>query len=76
MTRDHILSEIRRTARENNGVALGKQRFETETGIKIHDWLGRFWARWGDALKEAGFEPNQITTARSVDDMLSRVAAL
>jgi len=32
MTREAILSEIRRTAQENGGVALGKKRFLDATG--------------------------------------------
>ena len=58
VTKDHILAEIRRTA--INGRALGRQRFEAETGIKQSDWLGRFWTKWNDALREAGCKPNRM----------------
>jgi len=61
MDKRNILDEIRRTAAANGGVALGVQRFYTETGIKESDWRGRFWARWGDAVLEAGFSPNEFT---------------
>ena len=69
MNKRHILDEIKRTAAANGGVPLGMQKFFRETGIKRHDWLGKIWARWGDALREAGFEPNQMQAAYS-DDML------
>jgi hypothetical protein len=59
----HILDEIKRTAAANGGVALGEARFEAETGIKRRDWYGIHWARWGDAIQEAGFAPNQLNTA-------------
>lgn len=58
MTKDRILAEIKRIARECGGIPPGKQKFETETGIGESSWSGRFWARWGDALREAGFSPN------------------
>jgi hypothetical protein len=53
MNKQHILDEISRTAKDNDGVPLGAARFEAETGIKVSDWRGRFWARWGDAVREA-----------------------
>lgn len=58
MGRETILNAIRRTADANEGVPLGKTRFERETGIKESDWSGRYWVRWSDALAEAGFQPN------------------
>jgi hypothetical protein len=54
MDKQHILEEIRRTAAANNGEPLGVARFFQETGIKETDWRGKFWVRWGEALREAG----------------------
>lgn len=59
MTREQILAEIARTAAANSGVALGVTRFQQETGIATSDWLGKYWARWGDAVKEAGCVPSE-----------------
>ena len=75
-TKEHILSEIRRTATANGGAPLGLERFFHETGLKKSDWHGKYWARWGDALREEGFQPNQLTTARTREDLLSNFAAL
>ena len=58
MNKEHILAEIKRTAALNGGVALGKDRLFQETGIKSSDWIGKLWARWGDAVKEAGITPS------------------
>ena len=66
--REHIIDEIRRTAVD--GRALGRMRFEAETGIKEADWLGRYWVKWSDALAEAGFPPNELATAYSQDTIV------
>lgn len=76
MTKDQILDEIRRTAALNGGKALGKGRFFSETGIKESAWSGKFWIRWGDALREAGFEPNRLNAPHSEDHLLRNLAAL
>ena len=76
MTKEHILSEIRRTANANGGAPLGLARFLAETGIKSSDWHGKYWARWGDALIEAGYQPNQLNAARTTEDLLGKLAEL
>jgi hypothetical protein len=63
MHREHILAEIRRTTAENGGRPLGSRKFTLETGIRYADWYGKIWARWSDALTEAGFAPNQLQEA-------------
>jgi hypothetical protein len=68
-TKEHILAEIQRTAED--GKALGKGRFARETGIAEWDWRGRYWARWSDAVREAGLEPNRLQ-GRSDDDAAIR----
>jgi hypothetical protein len=49
-------------------------RFHAETGIKSSDWMGKLWARWGDALVEAGFEPNILRGPRDEDELLLSLA--
>lgn len=63
MKKEHILQEIKRTAELNGGVPLGWRKFAEETGIRDRDWLGKHWARWGEAVREAGYIPNQMTEA-------------
>lgn len=76
MNKKHILDEIRRTAEANGGQPLGRDRFEKETGIREGDWSGRYWARWNDAVKEAGFVPNQMNTAIEDDALIGQLAQL
>ncbi|MGH9870543.1 MAG: GIY-YIG nuclease family protein [Candidatus Polarisedimenticolia bacterium] len=76
VTKAHVLDEIRRTARENGGVPLGRKRFYAETGIKESDWLGRHWARWNDAVREAGLQPNTLQAAIDDNLLLEKLALL
>jgi hypothetical protein len=74
--REAILQEIRRCAAENGGVPLGRGRFEADTGIREGDWLGLYWTRWGDAVTEAGFEPNVLQSRVHDDDGMLRHLAM
>ena len=67
MNKLHILDEIRRAAAANGGVPLGRRRFRNETGIKESDWYGKFWRSWGEAVREAGYQPNKVQTAFAED---------
>ena len=74
MDRRQILDEIRRTADENGGKPLGMRKFRHETGIRESDWLGKYWARWGDALAEAGFQPNLMQDSFDDEVVLRKLA--
>ncbi len=71
-----ILDEIRRTAKANGGVALGVARFNQATGIKDSDWRGKIWPRWSDAIREAGFQPNQLRTAYDEEALIQKFIGL
>jgi hypothetical protein len=75
VTKAHILDEIERTAEANGGRALGRQRFYAETGIKETDRSGKYWVRWSDALREAGYAPNQFQLAYDEQFLLKELAA-
>lgn len=68
--RENILQEIRRTASDNDNKPLGILQFEATTGIKSSEWKGRFWARWSEAVKEAGLTPNTMNEAIPEDFLL------
>lgn len=70
--RDQIIAEIQRLATAN-GQPPGQLLFERETGVAAHVWLGKFWARWSDALIEAGFQPNEWTARLDSDEVLNGV---
>lgn len=73
--RDHIISEIQRLAAQSEGQPPGYQAFFSATGITESKWRGKYWARWGDALIEAGFEPNSWTGKSDTNAILSGVIA-
>lgn len=73
--REHIISEIRRLAALNGGQAPGNQAFVSATGITETKWRGKYWARWGDALIEAGFEPNAWTGKSDANTIILGVIA-
>jgi len=50
--------------------------FEKETGIRYHEWYGRYWARWGDALLEAGLQPNVLNERAERDSVLQAYLGL
>lgn len=74
--RQSILSEIKRLASVANGVPPGQQKFEGETGIIPSRWRGVYWARWGDALVEAGFEPNEWNAKKDTTALLRKFAEI
>jgi len=71
--RNTIVSEIQRLAFANDGRAPGQRAFVRETGIRENEWLGVIWARWGDALVDAGFAPNQMQGRTEVAELFERL---
>lgn len=76
MNKKQILDAIQRTARDNGGVPLGVRAFFATTGIKASVWRGKYWARWGDAVKEAGLVPNTKQVAYKNEMLLAKLAEL
>jgi hypothetical protein len=58
-SREEILSEICRTAASNDGRPIGRGRFRELTGISDYA-IAQHWANYGEAVREAGFEPNTL----------------
>lgn len=75
MQKDIILAEVRRTASQNGGVALGRLRLAADAGVKEHHWR-KYWARYNDLIREAGFEPNKATEGWTEEELAGFIAAL
>lgn len=74
MNKAEIIDVIAKLARANDGVALGVRSFEKETGITPYQW-GKYWARFTDAQREAGLEPNRVQSAIPDETLLALLAA-
>src|SRR5207245_3704304 len=71
-----IVRLIKRIADESGGIPAGQRRFTAETGVKDKQWRGRHRARWGDAVKEAGFAANQPAETYGPDVLAERTISL
>lgn len=76
MDKKHIIDEIIRTAKENDGIPLGIDKFASETGIKESDWFPKYWTKWSEALREAGFNPNKMQSAYNENVLIGYVIPL
>jgi hypothetical protein len=74
--RDHIVAEIRRLAAANGGKPPGSQAFESQTGIGQSKWSGVYWSKWGDALQEAGFAPNEWSKRKDTAELTKQFAQI
>lgn len=72
--RERILSEIKRIAKSNGGIAPGIVTFENETGIRPQDWRGKIWARWGDAVREAGLVAQELNQKWKPEQIFPKLA--
>ncbi len=73
MERGFIVAEIKRLAAD--GEAPGRLRLEAEAGIKPYHWK-RHWARYSDAVKEAGFSPNSLSEPYSDETLILHIVAV
>ncbi|MDP1913816.1 GIY-YIG nuclease family protein [Brevundimonas sp.] len=68
-----VLEEIKRIA-ARDGETPGIQSFARETGITKSRIVGVLWAKWGDALTEAGLAPNGLQSRLDDDHVLNALA--
>jgi Meiotically up-regulated gene 113 len=64
MTKDEILSEIRRLGKQRGG-RLSFRSFCSATGIPEKQILGTHWPTWNDAIVDAGLSPQSFLRPRA-----------
>jgi hypothetical protein len=76
--KQQMLNEIRRTAGQNGGHALGERAFSAATGIRRNEWYPKLWPRFSAAVKDAGLVPQEFSTEKDYndDDLLEKYAKL
>jgi hypothetical protein len=74
--RVRIVTRIQEITAENSGTPPGLEQFAKKSGIKRSFYIGRIWATWGEALREAGFTPNGPNRRLDDDEMLAAVAGV
>jgi hypothetical protein len=72
--RGEILKAIRDLANASGGKPPGRLALERATGIKESAWRGILWARWNEAVEEAGLTPNAKTTAIDENLLMAQLA--
>jgi hypothetical protein len=72
-TRQEIIIEIRKLV-SRTGAIPGERTFASATRIKESAWKGKYWARWTDAIREAGYDPNTLTQKIPDEAILEKLA--
>jgi len=67
ITKEQILSDIRRLGKQRGG-HISLDAFLAATGLKEHQLLGKFWARWNEAIVEAGLQTKEFARPRTEEE--------
>ncbi len=74
VAREEIIAEIHKFVATKHK-SPGERQFVAATRIKTSAWKGRFWARWSDAVREAGYDPNSMTPKIPEELILDQLAS-
>lgn len=74
ISREEVLTEIRKFVATNDGEIPGERTFVAATRMKQSAWKGKYWARWTDAVREAGYDPNAMMQKIPDEDILEQLA--
>jgi hypothetical protein len=69
-TKERVLAEFHRAVKIGEGVPPGQNSFAKV--VPERSWRGKFWARYSDLVREAGFEPKRPNVAQDTNLILER----
>ena len=74
-SKEKIIEELKRTAKENGGKPLGNVRFSKETGISQNQ-IYKYWPSFNAAQLEVGFTPNSLQMAYKNEFLVESITKL
>lgn len=75
ITRQEIIQEIQKLVGKD-GTIPGERAFANATCIKESAWKGKYWARWTEAVREAGYDPNTLNQKIPDEEILEKLATI
>jgi hypothetical protein len=72
--RARMIGDIHKIAAANGGTPPGLRQFISRTGIRRSQCIGMIWPRWSEALRDAGFTPNEHQARLNDHEMLAGIA--
>ena len=73
ITKEDILQEIHKFVAERKE-APGELQFKAVTRIKPSAWKGRYWVRWTEAVREAGYDPQSMVQRTPDETIIENLA--
>ena len=69
VSREDILQEIRKVAKQNGGKTPSQKAFSENTDIGVYHWR-KYWPTYGELVNDAGLTPNKIYNTKYTHNQL------
>lgn len=72
-TKEEIIKEIQKCAKDNGGHTPGAEKFEEITGVGPYELHKHSWSNYGELVREAGLTPNKFDKTKYGHDQLCEI---
>lgn len=72
LTKEEIIKELQKYARENGGKTPGEKAFFENTSVGIWDRM-KYWPNYGELVREAGLTPNKFDKTKYTREQLCKI---